>query len=46
MMETILVLATMAQQFRFTVLPGHVPVPAPTFTLRPQGGVPALLERR
>jgi len=46
MMELVLVLATIAQQFRFTQRPGHQVVPWPTFTLRPQGGVPAPLTLR
>jgi len=46
MMELVLVLATIAQQFRFTQRPGHQVLPWPTFTLRPQGGVPAPLTRR
>jgi cytochrome P450 len=46
MLELVLVLATITQQFRFTVQPGYQPVPWPTFTLRPQRGVPAVLTRR
>ena len=46
MMELVLVLATIAQQYRFTQRPGHEVVPWPTFTLRPQTGVPAPLTRR
>jgi cytochrome P450 len=46
MMELVLVLATLAQHFRFTVKPGHPLVPWPTFTLRPQHGIPAVLTRR
>jgi cytochrome P450 len=46
MMETVLVLATLAQQYRFTLRPGHQVEPWPTFTLRPRGGVPAILARR
>jgi cytochrome P450 len=46
MMELVLVLATIAQQYRFKQQPGHQVVPWPTFTLRPQSGVPARLTRR
>src|SRR5262249_49726005 len=46
LMETALVLATIAQQFRFTVVPGHPVVPRPTFTLRPEHGIKAVLARR
>ncbi len=45
MMETVLVLATIAQRYRFTLRPGHDVVPWPTFTLRPKNGVPAILSR-
>jgi cytochrome P450 len=46
MMETVLVLATLAQRYRFTLFPGHEVVPWPTFTLRPHHGVKAILARR
>jgi cytochrome P450 len=46
LMELVLVLATIAQQFRFTQQPGHVVEPWPTFTLRPRGGIPAPLTPR
>jgi cytochrome P450 len=46
MMEMVLVLATIAQQFCFTFQPGQPVVPWPTFTLRPQHGIPAVLSRR
>jgi cytochrome P450 len=46
MMETVLVLATIAPRFRFTVLPGHPVVPWPTFTLRPRHGIRAVLTPR
>ncbi len=46
MMETILVLATLARQYRFTLAPGHRVEPLPTFTLRPSNGIPAVLARR
>jgi cytochrome P450 len=46
MMETVLVLATMAQELHFRLAPGHVLETWPTFTLRPKDGVPAVLARR
>jgi cytochrome P450 len=46
MMETVLVLATIAQHFEFTVVPEHPVVPFPTFTLRPRHGIHAVLCRR
>jgi cytochrome P450 len=45
-METVLVLATLAQRWRFTLTPGHPVVPVPTFTLRPQKGILAPLMKR
>jgi cytochrome P450 len=45
MMETVLALATIARRWRFTLLPGHPVVPLPTFTLRPQFGIRAVLAR-
>jgi cytochrome P450 len=46
MMETVLVLATIAQRFRFTLAAGHRVVPQPTFTLRPLHGIPAVITPR
>jgi cytochrome P450 len=46
MMESVLALATIAQKYRFTMLPGHPLVPQATFTLRPQYGVKAMLAAR
>lgn len=46
MLEMVLVLATIAQRWRFTIVPGHEAVPKPAFTLRPWPGIPAVLERR
>jgi len=46
MMETVLVLATIAPRFRFTLAPGARVEPIPTFTLRPRNGVPAVLTPR
>jgi cytochrome P450 len=39
MMESVLVLATIAQRFCFRVVPGHPVEPLATFTLRPKAGV-------
>jgi cytochrome P450 len=46
MMETVLVLATIAPHWRFTLAPGAQVEPIPTFTLRPRHGVPAVLTPR
>jgi cytochrome P450 len=46
MMETVLLLAAIAQKYRFTVVPEHPVVPSPTFTLRPRDGIRAVLTRR
>jgi cytochrome P450 len=46
MMETVLALAAIGRRWRFTVDPGHPVVPVPTFTLRPQHGIKAVLARR
>ncbi len=46
-MELILVVATLAQQWRFRPAPGtRPPAPQPRITLRPTGGLPMLVERR
>jgi cytochrome P450 len=46
LLELVLVLATLTQQYRFTLRPGHTVEPWPTFTLHPKNGVPAVLARR
>ena len=46
MMEAVLVLATIAQRFRFSVTADRPVVPAPAFTLRPAGGIPTVLSAR
>jgi cytochrome P450 len=46
MMEMVLLVATLVQRFRFTLLPEPAVVPSPTFTLRPRNGIPVQLERR
>jgi len=45
-MEAVLILATLAQKFRFTLQPHHPVTPAPNFTLRPRYGIKAVLEKR
>src|ERR1700730_1154558 len=45
LMETALVLATIAQKFRLRLLAGHPVVPLASITLRPRHGVRVLLER-
>ena len=44
MMEATLILATMAQQFRFRPLPGQDMTPLPSFTLRPRHGIRMTVE--
>jgi cytochrome P450 len=44
MMEMVLVLATIARRWRFE-LAGAAPVPFPSITLRPEGGVPMRISR-
>jgi cytochrome P450 len=46
MMEAVLVLATIAQRYRFELLPGQQIVPWPVVTLRPRDGVRMRLRRR
>jgi cytochrome P450 len=46
MMELVLILATIAQRFRFRLQPGKPVTPLPTFTLRPTPGIPGLIEPR
>jgi cytochrome P450 len=46
MMEAMLILATIAQSYRFTLLPGHKVIPWAPLTLRPAGGIPAIITRR
>jgi cytochrome P450 len=42
MLETVLILATLAQRFRFELLPGERVVPWPAVTLRPKHGIHAV----
>jgi cytochrome P450 len=46
MMESVLILAMIAQKFRFTLLPGHTVTPKPVLALRPKHGVKAVIQRR
>jgi cytochrome P450 len=46
LMEATLVLATIAQNFRFRLVAGHKVVPLPSITLRPRHGIRAFLEAR
>ena len=46
MMESTLVLATIAQRFRMRAVAGHPVVPVPSFTLRPKHGILMTLETR
>ena len=45
-MESTLVLATLAQQWRLRLVPGHPIAPQPRITLRPRHGVSVVLDRR
>lgn len=45
-MELVLVIATIAQRWRFRLVPGRRVVPQPLVTLRPRDGVPMLAEGR
>jgi cytochrome P450 len=45
-MEGVIALAMIAQQFRLRPVPGHEVELEPLITLRPRGGLPMLLERR
>jgi cytochrome P450 len=46
LMEAALVLATIAQQYRFRLVEGHQVVPLASITLRPRHGIRAVLEAR
>ncbi len=46
LMETALVLATIAQQYRFRLVEGHPVVPLASITLRPRHGIRVSLESR
>jgi cytochrome P450 len=46
MMEARLILATIAQRFTLTLVPGHQVVPDPIFTLRPRHGMLMTAHRR
>lgn len=45
-LEAVLVLATVARQWRLRLAPGHRAAPEPLATLRPLNGMPMRLERR
>lgn len=45
-MEGVLALATIGQEWRLRLLPGHKVEPQPLITLRPRQGLPMRLERR
>jgi cytochrome P450 len=46
MMETVLLLATIAQRFRLAMVPGQTVTPTPYVTLRPEPGIRMRLEPR
>lgn len=45
-MEAVLILATIAQQFRLKLEPGQIIKPLPSVTLRPERGIKMTLEKR
>jgi cytochrome P450 len=45
-MEGVLLLATIGQRWRFSLVPGHVVEPEPLITLRPKFGMRMVVERR
>jgi len=45
-MEATVILAKLVRAFRFRTLPGHRPKPLARVTLRPEGGMPLLIESR
>lgn len=46
LMEAQLLLATIAQKFRFSLVPGHSVIPQPSITLRPKHGIRITVHRR
>ena len=46
LMETALILATIAQQYRFRLVEAHLVMPLASITLRPRHGIRAVLEAR
>lgn len=46
LMEMTLILAIMARRFRLRLAPGCAPVPQPSISLRPRGGMPVQVARR
>jgi cytochrome P450 len=46
MMELVLILATIAQKYRFRMQPGATVTPLAFFTLRPATGIPGMIEPR
>jgi cytochrome P450 len=46
LLESALVIATIAQKFRFRLVPGHPVVPEPLVTLRPRHGIRMTLQAR
>jgi cytochrome P450 len=46
MLEGQLILATVAQRYRFSLVPGHAVTPEPALTLRTRAGVRVTVHRR
>jgi cytochrome P450 len=45
LMEATIILATLVSRFRFRLPPGYAPRPRMILTLRPEGGLPLIIER-
>jgi len=45
-MESILLLATLAQKWKLSLVPGHRVEPEPLITLRPKYGMKMMIEER
>ncbi|HWW52087.1 MAG TPA: cytochrome P450, partial [Verrucomicrobiae bacterium] len=46
LLEAAIVIGTLAQRFRFRLVPDHPVVPEPLVTLRPRNGIPMTLQAR
>jgi hypothetical protein len=46
LMEASLILATIAQKFRLSLVPGQIVEPLPSITLRPKNGIAVILHKR
>ena len=46
LMESVLLLATIAQKFEMTLVPGQTIIPQPTITLQPNNGIKVIVKQR